>query len=63
MIAAMAEPAMDENAEQAGETAERDRHRSDTHRRQRSKNIALAAVLFGLAVLFYVVAIVKISGG
>lgn len=35
---------------------------SEMHRRQRGKNIALAAVLVGLMVLFYVVVIVRMSG-
>ena len=36
---------------------------SEMHRRQRGKNIALAAVLVGLMVLFYVGVIVRMSGG
>jgi len=39
-----------------------ERHPSDLHRRRRGKNIALAVVLGGLVVLFYIVAIVKMSG-
>lgn len=39
------------------------RFRSEMHRRQRGKNLALAAVLVGLMVLFYIVAIVRMSGG
>lgn len=35
---------------------------SEMHRRQRGKNLALAAVLVGLMVLFYVVVIVRMSG-
>jgi hypothetical protein len=31
-------------------------------RRQRSRNLAIAAVLGGLVVLFYVITIVKMSG-
>ena len=31
-------------------------------RRQRSRNLAMAAVLGGLVVLFYVITIVKMSG-
>lgn len=57
----MTELVMDDKQRQAGKAAD-DRQPSDTHRRQRGKNIALAAVLFGLAVLFYIVAIVKIGG-
>lgn len=37
-------------------------HPSDLHRRRRGKNIALAVVLGALVVLFYIVAIVKMSG-
>lgn len=36
--------------------------RSDMHRRQRSKNLTMLFVLGGLAVLFYVVAIVRMGG-
>lgn len=39
------------------------RHRSEMHRRQRGKNIALAVALAALMALFYVVAIVRMSGG
>ena len=35
---------------------------AELKRRQRSKNLALAGVLVGLAVLFYLVAIVRIGG-
>ncbi len=52
---------MDDKQKKAGKEAG-DRQPSDMHRRQRGKNIALAAVLFGLALLFYVVAIVKMGG-
>lgn len=48
-----------------GERKSRDDDRrfpSEMHRRQRGKNIALAAVLVGLMVLFYVVVIVRMSG-
>lgn len=37
-------------------------YRSDMHRRQRRKNIALALALAALMLLFYIVAIVRISG-
>jgi hypothetical protein len=57
----MSELVMNENEKQTGKAAD-DRQPSDMHRRQRGKNIALAVVLFGMAVLFYVVAIVKIGG-
>ncbi|MBE9552696.1 MAG: hypothetical protein IMF05_04440 [Proteobacteria bacterium] len=58
----MSELVMNENAKQTDEAAD-DRQPSEMHRRQRGKNIALALVLFGMAVLFYIVAIVKIGGG
>lgn len=51
---------MNENDKQNNEAAD-DRQPSEMHRRQRSKNIALGLVLFGLVVLFYVVAIVKMG--
>ena len=35
---------------------------AEIKRRQRSKNLALAVVLVGLAILFYLVAIVRIGG-
>ncbi len=35
---------------------------AEIQRRQRKKNLALAGVLVGLAVLFYLVAIVRIGG-
>ncbi len=45
----------------------RDRHipqqpRHAQHRRRRSMNLALAAVLLGLVVLFYAVTLVKFGG-
>lgn len=46
---------MDKNEKQAGKTAAKDR--------QRSRNIALAGLLFGLVVLFYIVTIVKMGIG
>ena len=58
----MLEQIMNENEKQTGESAD-DRPPSEMHRRQRGKNIALGLVLFGMAVLFYIVAIVKIGGG
>jgi hypothetical protein len=39
-----------------------DRSDEDRERRLRNRNIAVAAVLGALVVLFYVVAIVKMSG-
>jgi hypothetical protein len=56
----MSELLMDDNEKQPETRTER--QPSDTHRRQRGKNIALGLLLAGLAVLFYVVAIVKMSG-
>ena len=43
---------------------EKDKRRyvSEVHKRQRSKNYAMLAVLGALVVLFYVVAIVRIGG-
>jgi phage shock protein PspC (stress-responsive transcriptional regulator) len=38
------------------------RYPSELHRRQRAKNLAVAGVLAGLCVLFYLVAIVRMSG-
>ena len=35
----------------------------ERERRMRARNIALGLVLFGLVVLFYVIAIVRLSGG
>jgi ferric-dicitrate binding protein FerR (iron transport regulator) len=58
----MSDHVMNNNEKPAGAAAD-DRQPSAMHRRQRSKNIALGAVLFGMVVLFYVVAIVKMSGG
>jgi hypothetical protein len=37
-------------------------HRSEQHRRQRGKNLAMLAVLVGLVVLFYVVTMVRMGG-
>lgn len=37
--------------------------RSDMHRRRRGRNIALAAVIFALAALFYVMSIVRMGAG
>jgi len=37
--------------------------RSDMHKRQRSKNIALALAIGGFCVLVYVVSLVRMSGG
>ncbi len=39
------------------------RRLSEMHRRRRSRNIAIAAVIFALAFLFYVMSIVRMSGG
>lgn len=35
----------------------------DAQRRQRSRNVALAVAIFALAGLFYVLSIVRMSGG
>lgn len=51
---------MDDHEEQR--ETRNERPPSDAHRRQRGKNIALGLILAGLAVLFYVVAIVKMGG-
>lgn len=52
---------MNENEKPTGESTN-DRQPSETHRRQRGKNLAVGLVLFGLVVLFYVVSIVKMGG-
>ncbi len=51
---------MNENDKQNNDAADGPQP-SEMHRRQRGKNIALGLVLFGLVVLFYVVAIVKMG--
>lgn len=38
-------------------------YRSEMHRKQRTKNLALMLVLVGFCVLVYFVAIVRMSGG
>ena len=38
-------------------------YRSEMHRKQRTKNIALMLLLLGFSVLVYFVAIVRIGGG
>ncbi len=38
------------------------RQSDEQRRRQRSRNIALAAVLLGLVALFYVITMVRIAG-
>ena len=43
-------------------TVPRDKFPSEIHRRQRSKNRALLAVLLGLVVLFYLITIVRMGG-
>ena len=45
------------------EPEDKDRYPSDVHKRQRSKNLTMLAVLVGLVVLFYVVTFVRMSGG
>ena len=50
----------------AGDMAGKDgkRHyRSEMHRRQRSKNLTMLAVLAGLVILFYVITLVRMGGG
>lgn len=37
-------------------------HRSDTHRRQFSKNLTIAAILFALVGLFFAITIVRFGG-
>lgn len=39
------------------------RHRSEMHRRMRSRNLALLAVLLGLALMFGLLTFVKMKGG
>ena len=39
------------------------RYRSELHRRQRTKNLALMAVLVAFVILVYLVAIVRMGGG
>ena len=39
------------------------RYRSEMHKRQRSKNLVMLAILAGLVVLFYVLALVRMGGG
>ena len=36
---------------------------SDMHKKRRGRNIALAVLIFALAALFYVMSIVRMSGG
>ena len=36
---------------------------SDMHKKRRGRNIALAVMIFALAALFYVMSIVRMSGG
>lgn len=42
---------------------EKKRWRSDVHRRQRYKNLAVLGVLLAMVVLFYVLSIVRMGGG
>ncbi len=48
--------------DKAGHEAPKDRQPSEMHRLRRGRNLALAAVLFGMVALFYIVAIVKMGG-
>lgn len=36
---------------------------SDMHRKRRGRNIAVVLIIFGLAALFYVLSIVRMSSG
>lgn len=45
------------------EDGDKRRYPSEVHKRQRSKNLAMLAALVGLVVLFYVIALVRMSGG
>jgi len=56
----MAVSVMDERDERKDDA--HGNYRSDMHRRQRRKNIALALVLAALMLLFYIVAIVRMGG-
>lgn len=56
-MTAMAKNSDNSTPEDAG------RYPSEVHRRKRAKNLAVAGVLVGLVVLFYLVAIVRMSGG
>lgn len=49
--------------ETMAEDNDKDRYLSEMHKRQRSKNLTMLAVLAGLVVLFYVVAVVRMGGG
>ena len=40
-----------------------DKDNSDMHKKRRGRNIALAAVIFTVAGLFYVISIVRMSSG
>ena len=45
------------------EDDEKGRFPSEMHKRQRSKNLTMLAVLVGLVALFYVLALVRMGGG
>jgi len=36
---------------------------SEQHKRRRGRNLALAAVLFAIVILFFIITLVKMSGG
>ena len=36
---------------------------SEMHRKRRKRNLALVLVIFGVAALFYVMSIIRMSGG
>jgi hypothetical protein len=40
-----------------------ERHRSELHRKQRAKNLAVLVVLLGAVVIIYFVALVRMGGG
>ena len=46
-----------------GEIKPPKRHRSELHRRQRTKNLALMAILVAFVIIVYFVAIVRMGGG
>ncbi|NKB56093.1 MAG: hypothetical protein GKS00_07130 [Alphaproteobacteria bacterium] len=43
------------------ENSDKRRYPSEVHKRQRSKNLTMLAVLVGLVVLFYAVSIIRMS--
>jgi hypothetical protein len=57
-MTATANETMADESEKTGK-----RYRSEVHRRQRKKNIALFVLLAGFAILVYFIAIVRMGGG